>query len=75
MKYYLKETIGNPKLFTGRKEELFYFLKWIYNIKNEFSKSHALLARRKVGKTALLERLFNIVFHENDGVIPFYYEV
>ncbi|MCP4147813.1 MAG: hypothetical protein GY757_08680 [bacterium] len=28
-----------------------------------------------MGKTALMERLFNITFHKNDGVIPFYYEV
>jgi hypothetical protein len=33
------------------------------------------MARRKMGKTALLERLFNITFYKNDGVIPFYYEV
>ncbi|MCP4150139.1 MAG: hypothetical protein GY757_20495, partial [bacterium] len=26
-------------------------------------------------KTALLERLFNITFYKNDGVIPFYYEL
>jgi hypothetical protein len=35
----------------------------------------ALLARRKTGKTALMERLFNIISDKNDGVIPFYYEV
>jgi hypothetical protein len=28
-----------------------------------------------MGKTALLERLFNITFFKNDGVIPFYYEI
>jgi len=33
------------------------------------------MARRKMGKTALLERLFNITFFKNDGVIPFYYEI
>ncbi len=33
------------------------------------------MARRKMGKTALMERLFNITFFKNDGVIPFYYEV
>jgi len=37
--------------------------------------STAILARRKMGKTALLERLFNITFYKNDGVIPFYYEI
>ncbi|NIM15647.1 MAG: hypothetical protein GTO45_26970 [Candidatus Aminicenantes bacterium] len=75
MDYALKERIGKPELFTGRKEELSYFLKWIDDIKEEKSQSTAILARRKMGKTALMERLFNITFFKNDGVIPFYYEI
>ncbi|MGD2090949.1 MAG: hypothetical protein PVH61_32545 [Candidatus Aminicenantes bacterium] len=75
MDYALKERIGKPELFTGRKKELAFFLKWIDDIKQEKSQSTALLARRKMGKTALLERLFNITFYKNDGVIPFYYEI
>jgi hypothetical protein len=75
MDYALKERIGKPELFTGRKEELAYFLKWINGIKEEKSQSTALLARRKMGKTAIMERLFNITFYKNDGVIPFYYEI
>jgi hypothetical protein len=75
MDYALKERIGKPELFTGRKEELAYFLKWINDIKDEKSMSTAILARRKMGKTAIMERLFNITFFKNDGVIPFYYEV
>jgi hypothetical protein len=75
MDYALKERIGKPELFTGRKEELAYFLKWIDDIKEEKSMSTAVLARRKMGKTAIMERLFNITFFKNDGVIPFYYEV
>jgi hypothetical protein len=75
MNYALKERIGKPELFTGRKEELAYFLKWINDIKQEKSQSTAILARRKMGKTALMERLFNITFYRNDGVIPFYYEI
>jgi hypothetical protein len=75
MDYALKERIGKPELFTGRKEELAYFLKWINDIKEEKSQSTTMMARRKMGKTALLERLFNITFYKNDGVIPFYYEV
>ncbi|MCP4156757.1 MAG: hypothetical protein GY757_54085, partial [bacterium] len=43
--------------------------------KQEKSQSTALLARRKMGKTAIMERLFNITFYKNDGIIPFYYEV
>jgi hypothetical protein len=75
MDYALKERIGKPELFTGRKEELSYFLNWINDIKEEKSQSTAVMARRKMGKTALLERLFNITFFKNDGVIPFYYEI
>ncbi|MCP4150073.1 MAG: hypothetical protein GY757_20165, partial [bacterium] len=73
--YALEERIGNPDLFTGRKEELAYYLKWINDIKERKSQSTAILARRKLGKTALLERLFNITYSANAGVIPFYYEV
>ena len=75
MDYALEERIGNPDLFTGRKEELDYFLKWINDIKERKSQSTAMLARRKMGKTALMERLFNITFYKNDGVAPFYYEI
>ncbi|MCP5045722.1 MAG: hypothetical protein GY940_01020 [bacterium] len=75
MDYALEERIGNPDLFTGRKEELSYFLKWIGDIKERKSHSTAIMARRKMGKTALLERLFNITFFKNNGLIPFYYEI
>jgi len=75
MDYALKERIGKPELFTGRKEELAYFLKWIDDIKQEKSQSTAMLARRKMGKTAIMERLFNITFFKNEEVIPFYYEI
>ncbi len=75
MKVWLKERIGNPELFTGRKKELAYFLNWIGRTKQEISQSTAILSRRKTGKTALLQRLFNITFEKNDGVVPFYFEI
>ena len=75
MEYALKERIGNPVLFTGRKKELDHFLNWFKGIKEEKSQSTAILARRKMGKTALMERLFNIAFADKNGVIPFYYEI
>ncbi|MCP5101846.1 MAG: hypothetical protein GY950_00620 [bacterium] len=75
MEYVFEERIGNPDLFVGRKAELRFFLKWIDEIKERKSKSTAMLARRKMGKTAIMERLFNITFYKNDNVIPFYYEV
>ncbi len=76
MRTYLKEKIGNPELFTGRKQELTFYLTWIERIKQESSLSSALLSRRKTGKTALLQRLYNLTFEKADmKVIPFYYEV
>ena len=41
MNYMLKGKIGKLDLFTGRKEELAYFLKWIDDIKQEKSQSTA----------------------------------
>jgi len=75
MQIYLKEKIGNPELFTGRKKEMFKILQWIDNIQREISMSTVILSRRKTGKTSFLQRLYNVTFHKNDGVIPFYYEI
>lgn len=75
MRIYLKEKIGNPELFTGRKRELTFYLNWIERIKHESSLSSGILSRRKTGKTALLQRLYNLTFDKNMGVIPFYYEI
>ncbi len=75
MQIYLKEKIGNPALFTGRKRELDSLLKWVDKIKLEISKSKAIISRRKTGKSAVMQRLFNIVFHRNDQVVPFYFEI
>ncbi len=75
MKVWLEEKIGNPDLFTGRKKELEYFLRWTERTKRKISQSTAILSRRKTGKTALLQRLCNITFEKNDGVVPFYFEI
>ncbi|MCP4353092.1 MAG: hypothetical protein GY795_47175 [Desulfobacterales bacterium] len=75
MQTWLKEKIGNPELFTGRKEELTYFLNWTDRIKREISQSTAVLSRRKTGKTAMLQRLYNLTFQKNDTVVPFYIEI
>ncbi len=55
MRTYLKERIGKPELFTGRKKELAFFLDWIDRTKQEVSQSTAILSRRKTSKTALLQ--------------------
>ena len=75
MDAYLEEKIGNPALFTGRKRELRFYFQWVERIKQKSSLSSALLSRRKTGKTALLQRLYNLTFEQNMGVVPFYYEV
>ena len=75
MQIYLDEKIGNPDLFTGRKRELDSLLKWVEKIKIKTSKSRAILSRRKTGKSALMQRLYNIVFAQNDQVVPFYFEI
>jgi len=75
MRICLKEKIGNPDLFTGRKKEMKELLIWVGKIRKELSQSRALLSRRKTGKTAILQRLYNTVFDADEGVIPFYYEV
>jgi hypothetical protein len=75
MTYPLKERIGDPSLFCGRKQEMELLLEWSENIPREISKSRALLGRRKSGKTAIMQRLFNILWNRNGRIIPFYFEV
>jgi hypothetical protein len=75
MEIYLKEKIGNPELFTGRYNELKSLLNWVNLSKDYLAQSTAIISRRKTGKSALMLRLYNIVFHNNDGVVPFYYEI
>ncbi|MCP4345620.1 MAG: hypothetical protein GY795_08840, partial [Desulfobacterales bacterium] len=75
MIYALEEKIGEPTLFCGRKQEMELLLNWALKIPRKISKSRALLGRRKSGKTAIMQRLFNILWNRNGNVIPFYFEV
>ncbi len=75
MIYALEEKIGEPSLFCGRKQEMELLLNWALNIPGKISESRALLGRRKSGKTAVMQRLFNILWNKNSNVIPFYIEV
>ena len=50
--------IGNPDLFTGRKEKLAYFSKGINEIKERKFQSTVLIALRKMDKNTLMKRLF-----------------
>jgi len=73
--YAYEEDIGNPDLFTGRIQLMDNFLQWIDHIKKKVGKSRALLSRKKKGKTVFLQRLYNIIWTQNDAVVPFYYEI
>jgi hypothetical protein len=75
MIHVLEERIGNPNLFCGRDEEMSLLLEWATRIPKKISKSQAILGRRKSGKTAIMQRLFNILWNQNGQVIPFYFEV
>lgn len=75
MQYPLEERIGHPDLFIGRKKEMTEFHKWLNGIPNRLSKSRAILARKKSGKTAFVQRIFNQLWSENGRIIPFYYEI
>jgi hypothetical protein len=74
--YALAEEIGDPDLFVGRKKEMARLLKWADGAKRRISLSTGILSRRKKGKTALLQRFFNLLYTRNDPqLIPFYYRI
>jgi len=75
MIYALEERIGDPDLFCGRQQEMSILMNWINRIPTKRSKSKVLLGRRKSGKSAIMERLFNILWNQNDRIVPFYIEV
>ncbi len=75
MQYPLQEKIGDPDLFVGREKEFRNFGKWLAKIPGKLSKSRVILARRKSGKTAFVQRIFNQLWSENGAVIPFYFDV
>ena len=72
--FALREDIGNPTLFTGRKEEMAQLLDWVELVAREGGRSQALLARKRRGKTALLQRFYNILYTRGDPkIIPFFF--
>ncbi|MDM8520568.1 hypothetical protein QUF64_11005 [Anaerolineales bacterium HSG6] len=75
MQYPLIEKIGAPDLLIGREQEFKQFNKWIDNMPKRLSKSWAILGRRKSGKTAFVQRLFNQLWSANGLVIPFYISI
>ncbi len=74
IEFAIEERVGDPSGFIGRVEELEFLYKWADNIRKKISRSIAFLGRRKIGKSLVIERLYNILYSEQKGVIPFYYE-
>jgi hypothetical protein len=72
--FAIEERVGEPENFIGRIKELEFLYNWADNIRKKISRSIAFLGRRKIGKSLILERLYNIIYSENKGLIPFYYE-
>ncbi|MCP4105434.1 MAG: ATP-binding protein [Desulfobacteraceae bacterium] len=64
----LEDFIGD--LFVNRDEEFRLCRKWADNIPKRHANSWALVGRRRTGKTAILVKFFNKLFHEQDRIIP-----
>ena len=75
MQYPLPEEIGAPELFVGREKEFAMLDEWINRIPKKLGKSKAIFSRKKGGKTALIERLFNKLWSENGPVIPILFSI
>jgi hypothetical protein len=58
--------------FTDRQEELAFLWNLAMKAKKRLASSYTLIARKGVGKTAVLRRLYNRLFLEQTEVIPFY---
>jgi hypothetical protein len=67
MEIVIEERIGDPSMFTNRQPELSYFESWFRDIEKKAAISTAIVSHRKVGKTALLQRLFNLLFTKKTG--------
>lgn len=67
----LEDLVGD--LFVDRHRELDYFWRWATRVPTPLPHdSHALIGRRRTGKTTILVKLFNRLYHEQDKVIPIY---
>ncbi len=57
-------------LFVDRDEEFRLCRKWVDNIPKRHANTWALIGRRRTGKTAILVKFFNKLFHEQDRIVP-----
>ncbi len=75
IQYPLTEKIGEPDLLVGRAKEFGLLDKWLGRIPKRLSKSRVILARRKSGKPAIVQRIFNRLWRANGDIIPFYFNI
>lgn len=75
MQFPLEERLGDPNLLVGRIDQFAEYHSWFAGIPKRLSKSRVILARKKSGKTAFIQRLFNQLWSANGPVIPFYLEI
>jgi len=62
---------SGTKWFVNRSFELEWLWNWASNIPDSF-RSQALVGLRRTGKTAILHKLFNRLYHEQTQVTPVY---
>ncbi|MEM7131776.1 MAG: ATP-binding protein [Chloroflexota bacterium] len=66
----LEEPAG--EWFVNRKEALELFWKWATDIPDRPRGSYALIGLRRTGKTTIIHKVFNRLFHEQRRVMPIY---
>lgn len=66
----LEEPAG--EWFVNRRTELDLFWRWATEIPERTKGSYALIGLRRTGKTAILHKLFNRLFYEQQRVTPVY---
>lgn len=65
----LEDQLGD--LFVDRDKEITTFWRWAMRVPLPLpNNSHALIGRRRTGKTSILIKLYNRLFHEQDQVLP-----
>lgn len=65
------EEVGS-EWFVSRKAELDLYWKWATGVPKQAKGSYALIGQRRTGKTAILHRLYNRLFWEQEKVMPIY---
>ncbi|MBV7338923.1 hypothetical protein KFU94_64030 [Chloroflexi bacterium TSY] len=64
----LEDLVGD--LFVNRDDELEQYWEWAMRVPSPANSSQALVGRRRTGKTAILVKLFNRLYHEQEQVLP-----